>query len=153
MLAGLLRPSDGTVVFAPPADNEGGPRQHYLGHLDCLKGGLTVGQNAEFWAKLWQRDAAAVDAALDTVGIAGLFDLPVAVLSAGQRRRAALARLLIARRPLWLLDEPTASLDQSGTTILGSVIAAHLAHGGIAVIATHAELPVPPTHLLTLGVV
>jgi ATP-binding cassette, subfamily F, member 3 len=151
LLAGLLRPAAGTVALLPDDSEASGRRLHYAGHLDALKSVLTVGQNLAYWAKLWASDAQTVDEAIETVGLAMLAHLPVAVLSAGQRRRAALARLLIARRPLWLLDEPTASLDAAGTAILGNIIAAHTMRGGIAVVATHAELPVPPSHLLTLG--
>ena len=151
LLAGLLRPAAGTIALLPDDSEASGGRLHYAGHLDALKSALTVGQNLAYWAKLWASDAQRVDEAIETVGLAMVAQLPVAVLSAGQRRRAALARLLIARRPLWLLDEPTASLDAGGTAILGKVIAGHIARGGIAVVATHAELPVPLSHLLTLG--
>jgi heme exporter protein A len=93
----------------------------------------------------------AVDEALETVGVGPLAGLPVGVLSAGQRRRTALARLLIARRPVWLLDEPTASLDAAGETILGAMVLAHLSQGGTAIVATHAALPFAASRTLTLG--
>jgi heme exporter protein A len=151
VVAGLLRPSAGAVTLAPQQPDRIGGRLHYAGHLDALKGALTVVDNLLFWARLWGADPALADAALDAVGIARLATLPAAVLSAGQRRRAALARLLLAPRPLWLLDEPTASLDASGEALLGQFLSAHLARGGIALIATHADLPIAPTHVLTLG--
>jgi heme exporter protein A len=151
LIAGLLRPAAGEVALLPAADGEEGGRIHYAGHLDALKSGLTVADNANFWARRWGRDELGADAALDRVGLAGLVNLPVAVLSAGQRRRAALARLLLAPRPLWLLDEPTASLDKAGEAMLGGMIGDHLRRGGIAIIATHAVLPIPPTQMLTLG--
>lgn len=150
LIAGLLRPVDGEIALAP-ADSEGRSYAHYVGHLDALKGGLSLTQNLLFWARLWGSDVHAVEAALETVGLGALGYLPVAVLSAGQKKRASLARLLIARRPVWLLDEPTASIDAAASAMLGGVIAAHLALGGIAVIATHTPLPVKPTHELTLG--
>jgi heme exporter protein A len=151
LVAGLLRPDEGRLAMAPDSDDGIGQRAHYVGHLDALKGGLAVSQNLAFWARLWGADAPDVEAALDAVGIGRLAGLPAAVLSAGQRRRAALARLLMARRPLWLLDEPTASLDAAGEAIVGRMVRDHLAQGGIALIATHAALPVPPNYVITLG--
>jgi heme exporter protein A len=148
LLAGLARPAAGGVVVAPEAADE---RLHYLGHLDGLKAALSVEQNLTFFARLWRAKADAVEDAMEALAIAGLAHLGVAVLSAGQRRRTALARLLLARRPLWLLDEPSAALDAAGEAILGGLITRHLATGGMAVAATHMTLPVTPTRTIALG--
>jgi heme exporter protein A len=146
LVAGLLAPVAGNIALEPqPADGA----IHYVGHLDGLKTALSVRQNLEFWRSLW--DGKPVAPALETVGIGNLADLPVQALSAGQRRRVALARLLIAERPLWLLDEPATALDASGEAMLGRVIAAHLAGGGIAMVATHRDRPLSPTATLALG--
>ena len=149
LVAGLLRPAAGRILLEPQGDSVG-ERMHYLGHLDGLKPALTVRQNLGFWADLWG-GTAGIDAALEAVGLEMLGHLPVAVLSAGQRRRAALARLLTARRPLWLLDEPATALDQAAEAGLGHLIDAHLADGGMAMVATHLELPIRPTRTLRLG--
>ena len=151
LVAGLLRPAAGEIVFDPPAGDGPARTPHYAGHLDALKSSLSVRENLVFWARLWRTGEEAVDGAIAAVGLARLASLPVAVLSAGQRRRAALARLRLAPRALWLLDEPTASLDAAGEALLGEFISAHARRGGAAIIATHAELPAPPTHILTLG--
>ena len=151
VVAGLLRPAAGEIAVETAASDGSERLPHYLGHLDALKAPLTVRQNLAFWARLWRTDEREVDAAILAVGLAKLTGLPARVLSAGQRRRAALARLMLAPRPLWLLDEPTASLDAAGEALLGELLASHAARGGIVIIATHAELPMPPTHLLTLG--
>jgi heme exporter protein A len=146
LVAGLLAPVAGNIALDPlPADGA----IHYVGHLDGLKTALSVRQNLEFWRSLW--DGKPVASALETVGLGNLADLPVQVLSAGQRRRVALARLLIAERPLWLLDEPATALDASGEAMLGRVIAAHLAGGGMAMVATHRDPPLSPTATLALG--
>jgi heme exporter protein A len=146
LAAGLLAPAAGSIALEPlPADSA----FHYLGHLDGLKTTLSVRQNLEFWRSLWIGKA--VEPALETVGIVKLADLPVGVLSAGQRRRVALARLLIAERALWLLDEPATALDAGGEAMLGRVIAAHLAGGGMTMVATHRDLPLVPTATLSLG--
>jgi heme exporter protein A len=150
VLAGLLDAAGGTVALHPASDAGIGARLHYLGHLDALKPGLTVRQNLRFWSDLWHAGAD-VEAALAEVGLAALAGLRVSVLSAGQRRRAALARLLVAQRPLWLLDEPATALDAAGETLLGGLIGRHLASGGMAVIATHIALPLKPAHTLSLG--
>ncbi len=140
----------------PPSPERGGmeyaalgENAHYLGHLDALKPGLTVRQNLDFWRKLW--GGGDVDGALEAVGLEPLGDLHASALSAGQRRRVALARLLVKRRVLWLLDEPATALDAAAEAGLGRLIADHLAGGGMAIAATHRDLPVKPAATLTLG--
>jgi heme exporter protein A len=122
---------------------------HYLGHADGLKAQLTVRENLDFWRRLWGGEA--VEPALAAVGLAHVVDLPAGVLSAGQKRRVALARLLLHRRPLWLLDEPLTALDDRAEAMLGSLLAVHVAGGGMAMVATHRPLPVPVTASLDLG--
>ena len=149
LIAGLLRPAAGSVRLEPADDTDIGVRCHYLGHLDALKPGLTVRQNLAFWARMW--GGGDTDGALAAVALGPLGDLHVAVLSAGQKRRVALARLLVAPRPLWLLDEPATALDATAEAGLGRLIADHLASGGMAIAATHRDLPLRPTATLTLG--
>jgi len=151
IIAGLVRPIAGTVSLAP-ADEDGIARQiHYVGHADALKPALTVAENLAFWRRAWRGDGLGVTEALDHLGLGRLAGLPAGVLSAGQQRRAGLARLLVARRPVWLLDEPTSALDADAERGLGRLIGDHLAHGGLAIVATHRPLPIPPTATLTLG--
>jgi heme exporter protein A len=149
IVAGLLAPSAGRVSLEPATADSLASELHYLGHLDGLKTTLTVRRNLEFWRALWA--AKTVELALEAVGLGNLADLPVGLLSAGQRRRLAIARLLIDERALWLLDEPATSLDAAGEQMLGRLIAAHLAAGGMAMVATHRELPLAVTATLTLG--
>jgi heme exporter protein A len=146
-IAGLLRPASGEVRFESSAGEQSlGEQAHYLGHSDALKGALTAGENLEFWSAMLGADGSASGqalsalAALDRLGLGHVVDFPVGFLSAGQRRRVALARLLVAYRPLWLLDEPTAALDAAAQTRLAEVMRAHLASGGLIVAATHAPL-------------
>ncbi len=165
LVAGLLTPAAGMVSLVndpahrpsdgPPSPKRGGMEQadlgeliHYLGHLDGLKAGLTVRQNLDFWRRLW--GAGEVERSLAAVGLEALGDLHVAVLSAGQRRRVSLARMLVAPRPIWLLDEPATALDATAEAGLGKLIADHLAGGGIVIAATHRDLPLPPTATLAL---
>jgi heme exporter protein A len=151
ILAGLLRPEAGTLRLEG-ADDE--PAVHYLGHADALKPALTLAETLYFWAAAYRSGAAPGDgdiaAAAEAAGIGHALDFPVGVLSAGQRRRAGLARLLVSPRPLWLLDEPTAALDAEGEALLGRLIAAHLGGGGLVVAATHQPLPVRPDSVLEL---
>jgi heme exporter protein A len=123
---------------------------HYFGHLDGLKPSLTVADNLGYARRLYG-GRGDIEAALEAVGLAHLFDLPAGRLSAGQKRRVALARLLVSERPVWLLDEPATALDAAAETTLGRLIAAHLASGGLAVAATHRPLPVMPAATLALG--
>jgi heme exporter protein A len=149
LVAGLLTPAAGAIVLEPAGDDGVGRQAHYLGHLDALKAGLTVRENLGFWRRLW--GGGGIEAALAAVGLEPLGDLPVAVLSAGQRRRVALARLLVTRRLLWLLDEPATGLDVAAEASLGRLIADHLAGGGMSIAATHRDLPLTPAATLRLG--
>ncbi len=150
IIAGLLAPASGAIVLDPAPADSIGAESHYLGHLDALKPALTVAENLRFWRKVW-RGKGDIDEALEAVGIARLADLPVSTLSAGQKRRVALARLLVAPRQLWLLDEPTGALDTSAEAMLGRLITRHLAGGGLVVAATHRPLPVTAAARLSLG--
>ncbi len=152
LIAGLLEPAQGEIELVGGAPDASLPEQaHYLGHRDALKPALTVLENLQFWyAFLGGRDAPAASA-LDPVGLAGLAGLPAGYLSAGQRRRLSVARLLAAPRPVWLLDEPTAALDTAGQQRLLGLMQAHLAGGGIIVAATHGPLGLAGAKELRLG--
>ena len=141
-LAGLLPLASGTVSLAPASGDTLAEDVHYVGHADALKGLLTVAENLEFLAAILDagNGGMAIDAALSVFGLLHTADLPVSYLSAGQKRRAALARLLVVRRPVWLLDEPTTALDAASQAAMREVMAAHLAQGGMIVAATHARL-------------
>jgi heme exporter protein A len=141
LIAGLLAMAGGSVEL------EGGeaeltlPEQaHYLGHRDALKPALSVLENLAFWRDFL--GGAAFDAAesLAAVGLDHAGHLPAAYLSAGQRRRLSIARLLAVRRPIWLLDEATNALDSAGQTLFAALMRDHLAQGGLIVAATHAPL-------------
>jgi heme exporter protein A len=140
LIAGLLRATSGGIVL------EGGPAEltipeqaHYQGHLDALKPSLTVAENLAFWIH-YLGGSAPPDTALAALGIAGLADLPAGYLSAGQRRRLSLARLIAVQRPIWLLDEPTSALDAAAQARLAELMREHLAGGGMIVAATHGPL-------------
>jgi heme exporter protein A len=130
-----------------------GEQAHYLGHADGVKGALTAGENLAFAAAMLggQSSRAAQQAALARVGLAHAIDFPARLLSAGQRRRVALARLLIAERGLWLLDEPATALDAAAQGTLVEIMRAHLEGGGILVAAAHAPLGLDGAQELRLG--
>jgi heme exporter protein A len=113
---------------------------HFIGHLEAVKGALTVGENLDFGRKLLGGGGIEIDAALKKLGIGSLIDVPAQILSAGQKRRLALARLLVATRPLWLLDEPTTALDSEGQRTVIQLIGEHRASGGLVIVATHMAL-------------
>jgi heme exporter protein A len=144
LIAGLLEPAHGRLELTGGAAEVTLPEQaHYLGHRDALKPALSVLENLQFWyAFLGAQDASIASAlsALEAVGLAGLAGLPAAYLSAGQRRRLAIARLVAAPRPVWLLDEPTAALDTASQARLAELMRTHLAGGGLIVAATHGPL-------------
>ena len=155
VLGGLLPGTAGTVRLDPPdaadADMPVAERVHYVGHADALKGSLTAAENLAFSGSLAGRPAASPAQALAMFGLAHALDLPCGYLSAGQRRRVALARLAVSRRPLWLLDEPTTALDAASRQALVAVMQRHLDEGGLIVAATHAPLGLGAWRELRLG--
>ena len=143
LIAGFLTPSAGRVVVkTPEGESDDGEERGkiigWLGHLDGLKPQLTVMEQLNFFAHLYGKTADV--ALLEQVGLARQADLPCRYLSAGQRRRLALARLLASARPLWLLDEPFAALDTSGQMLVANLMARHCGGGGIIIAATHDPL-------------
>jgi heme exporter protein A len=144
--AGMLRLEDGGDNWPSVA-----AACHYLGHLNAMKTALTVAENLQFWRRFLGEPRLDVDAALDRVGLGGIGHLPFGYLSAGQRRRAAIARLLVSHRPVWLLDEPTAGLDARSEQKFVSLMREHLEAGGIVVAATHQSLGIEGATELTLG--
>ena len=148
LIAGLLMGAGGSI------DLEGGepeltlPEQaHYLGHRDALKPALSVAENLTFWRDFLGGDAEDAGKCLASVALDHAAHLPAAYLSAGQRRRLSIARLLTVQRPVWLLDEPTSALDAAGQDLFAGLMRDHLARGGIIVAATHAPLGIEAREL------
>lgn len=155
-LAGFISPFRGSIRL------EGGDPElsvaeqaHTVGHTNAVKSSLTVTENAAFWNAYLEtsdrnRPAAKIDFALRHFGLEELAEFPAAYLSAGQKRRLGLSRLLVAHRPLWLLDEPTASLDTASSERLVAAVNTHTSTGGLAVIATHLPLALERARTLDL---
>jgi len=122
----------------------------YAGHLDAIKPALTLGETLRFWAALRGVANPEVEGALDRFGLGAFAGWPCRYLSAGQRRRLALARLVAAPAEIWLLDEPTATLDSDGEGRLMEAIAEHRAAGGRIAVATHLSLPLPGAETIRL---
>lgn len=144
LIAGFLAPAAGRVLLATAQGEkhdaeERGKFVGWLGHQDGLKPQLSVAEQAMFFARLYRQPEDA-SAALEKVGLSRQHDFPCRFLSAGQKRRLALARLMLSRRPLWLLDEPFAALDNEGQGLMGRAMADHCAGGGILIAATHDSL-------------
>jgi heme exporter protein A len=158
IIAGLLAPAAGqlswgaTPMSADLAGHRG--RLHYVGHLDAVKPAMTPRELLSFWGALRGGRvgpaASRHEAALVALGVDGIADWPCRWLSAGQRRRVALARLLAERAALWLLDEPMTALDQDGQSRLEQAIASHRAAGGMVIVATHTPLALDSASVLAL---
>jgi heme exporter protein A len=149
-LAGLIAPAAGHMrLEGGGPDASIGELAHYVGHLNAVKWNLTVAENAGFWAGFLGAGRP-VEAALVAFGLAGLADIPAGYLSAGQKRRLALARLLLAPRPIWLLDEPAVSLDRDAQAALRTAVVAQLGTGGLVIAATHQVLGWPNERELAL---
>jgi heme exporter protein A len=154
-MAGFLRPAAGRLLWQGAAIEVdlASHRRHlcYLGHVDAVKGVLTVRENLAFAVALRGGAASRIESALERFDLAVLADTPARYLSAGQRRRLALARLLTDERPLWLLDEPGVGLDAASREQLEQVVAGHRGRGGMVALATHGDTAVEDAKLLELG--
>ena len=151
-IAGLLPVEAGDIAFLGAGDDASpAVHAHYVAHADAQKASLTALENLRFWASQLGEGGIGADAALARLGLAHAADLPVGYLSAGQKRRAALARLLVSPRPLWLLDEPATALDAASRDRLAAIMGEHLAAGGLIVAATHAPLGLDGARELRLG--
>lgn len=141
-IAGLQPPVSGRVACAPES-------LVYAGHADGLKATLSVSENLNFWAQVFgNRDISAAMSAFDLTSLA---DRPAGALSAGQKRRLGLARLLVTGRPVWILDEPTVSLDRDAVAMFAAAVRAHLATGGAALMATHIDLGLDEAETLDIA--
>jgi heme exporter protein A len=141
MVAGLLTVAGGSIGLEGGETELTLPEQaHYLGHRDALKPALSVIENLIFWRDFLGGEALDARMSLAAVGLDHATQLPAAYLSAGQRRRLSIARLLAVRRPVWLLDEPTSALDAAGQSLFAILMRDHLARGGLIIAATHAPL-------------
>ena len=150
IIAGRLAPAAGRLLLGDAGERSLPECLHYVGHRDALKAALTAGENLVFARDFLGDPALPPAEALAAIGLAHALDLPVAYLSAGQRRRVALARLLVSERPLWLLDEPSAALDSASQEILRRLIEAHRETGGIVIATTHAPLFLADAQDLTI---
>jgi len=154
LLATLLAPAEGTLLWGgvPVAADPARYRAaiDYAGHLDAIKPALTAGETLRFWTALRGAANPETEGVLDRFGLGAVVDWPCRYLSAGQRRRLALARLVAAPAAIWLLDEPTGALDSDGEVRLMEAIAEHRAHGGRITVATHLPLPLPGAETIRL---
>ena len=146
VLAGLLPMESGAIKLhaATQPVERLSEAAHYLGHRNAMKRELTVEENLAFWKAFlgdFSGDAGvSVDEAAEAVGLGGIVHLPFGYLSAGQQRRMAMAKLLVAWRPVWILDEPTAALDAAAEAMFAGLVMTHLSRGGMAIAATHQPL-------------
>ena len=148
LIAGLLAASGGSIdLVGGEAERTLAEQAHYLGHRDALKPSLSATENLSFWSDFLGPGALGTNAALAAVGLDHAAQLPAAYLSAGQRRRLSIGRLLAVRRPVWLLDEPTSALDAAGQDMFAGLMTDHLRHGGLIVAATHTPLGIATREL------
>jgi heme exporter protein A len=149
LIAGLLVPAGGSIALqGGDAELTLSEQAHYLGHRDALKPALSVSENLIFWRDFLGGAASDPAESLAVVELDHAAQLPAAYLSAGQRRRLSIARLLTVQRPVWLLDEPTNALDASGQKLFATLIGDHLSRGGVIVAATHTPLGIAARTLL-----
>lgn len=151
-LAGLLDVTQGEIALeGGDPERMLGEQAHYVGHLDALKPSMTAIETVSFWRRFLGSIPEGAETALEALGLLHLADLPVAYLSAGQRRRLSLARLIAVPRPIWLLDEPTVALDTASVSRLVALMKGHLGQGGMIVAATHLDLGLENARSLRLG--
>jgi heme exporter protein A len=156
VIAGLVPKTEGAITVEGADVSKGGgaapgEHMHYCGHSDALKPALTARENLVFWRDYYGACHLDPEDALDLFAIEHLADLPAAYLSAGQKRRLALCRLFVSRRPIWLLDEPTSALDAATQGRLAILMQEHLDAGGLILAATHGDLGLRPGVTLAIG--
>jgi len=153
IVAGLLPAAEGSIAFESAAGDwpDVMAASHYLGHRNGMKTVMTDEENLAFWRDFLGPGRRGLDEALEMVGLEAIGHLPFGYLSTGQRRRAALARLLVSDRPVWLLDEPTSGLDAASITRFSGIMRRHLEDGGIIVAATHVPLGLESAAELRMG--
>jgi heme exporter protein A len=152
LIAGLVRIAHGRLELqGGEPDLSIAEQSHLLGHLDPIKPALSVAENLQFWTAYLGQGALSPASAMTAVALDDIADLPAAYLSAGQRRRLSIARLLAVRRPIWLLDEPTSSLDAAGQGLLAEFMRTHLSGGGLIIAATHGPIGLEGAQQLRLG--
>lgn len=150
-IAGYARPDSGSVGLTDAIKEAPLQEQiHYIGHLDGAKGTMTVEENLTFWCRYL--GGGAVKLTTDLFGLEDIFDIPTHYLSAGQRRKLALSRLIAVKRLVWLLDEPSVSLDTEARNILSAMMKQHVADGGILLATSHTDLGISFSKQLRLGV-
>jgi heme exporter protein A len=147
LLAGLVPAASGRVSFEGQVDFK--TQLHFIAHQEAIKNALTVADNLQFWCDVL--GGTSVTKALEAFALTDLKHEPAQLLSAGQRRRLTLARLFLAPRPLWLLDEPMTALDQTTQALLQGHMADHIKRQGIVVMASHGDHGFPPHQTITLG--
>lgn len=153
VIAGLLPAARGRIEFeGEDTSADLATALHYLGHQNAMKTALSVNENLRFWRDFAGEAHLTVGEALEMVGLGEIGHLPFAYLSTGQKRRAAIAKLLVNYRPVWLLDEPTAGLDRASEDQFTALMQAHLEDGGIVIAATHLPLGLAGVKLLEMGV-
>lgn len=146
VIAGLIRPERGSITLETPNGESRQVREasHYLGHRNGMKAELSVSENLGFWKDFLGDfeggQGMSIEDAANVIGLSGITHLPYGYLSAGQQRRFAIARLLVAYRPVWIVDEPTAALDAKAEAMFSELIRTHLSTGGIVLAATHQPL-------------
>ena len=149
VLAGFIPHDAGKIILECAEQNASLAQSvHFVGHRDGLRAALTVREYLDLVPAVLGQSGASISDAATALNLKALLDLPVGILSAGQRRRTALARLLVSWRPVWLLDEPTAALDTASQAMVAALISAHIEGGGIVIAATHLDLGVKARELV-----
>jgi heme exporter protein A len=148
LIAGLNQSPTGSLALEPAPESSLAESCHYIGHVEANKSALTLRQNLNFWSAFLGNGN--VERGLAAFDLTSIADDPARLLSSGQKRRLSLARLATVERTLWLLDEPTVGLDQNSTSKLNELLHSHLSSGGMAIVATHADLGIKAKKNLTL---